>query len=120
LSKRKQIVRLWECRRGWENVCSFYLFIIILQRLIMSFCAALAAIEVERKARLQLENVLAEMSKKVRRRSPCKWGERLMCIFVFKTAPDPCAFATTPSTILDGVVAIVILPDGNSIKASYC
>jgi len=35
--------------------------------LIMSFCAALAAIQIERKARLQVEHKLAEMSKKVRR-----------------------------------------------------
>ncbi|KAH9965202.1 hypothetical protein BC827DRAFT_1382321 [Russula dissimulans] len=44
------------------------------------------AIRVKRKARLQLEHILAEISKKVRRCSPCKCGERLVCIFVFKSA----------------------------------
>ncbi|KAH9962448.1 hypothetical protein BC827DRAFT_222024 [Russula dissimulans] len=88
---------------------------------------SLAVIQAERKARLQLEHILAEMSKRVRRCSPCKCGERLMCIFVLKVhlwrgtgQADPCAFATTPSTILDDVVAIVILPSGDSVKASYC
>ncbi|KAH9958470.1 hypothetical protein BC827DRAFT_1385153 [Russula dissimulans] len=32
---------------------------------------------------------------------------------------DPCAFATTPSTILNDVIAVVILLGGDSVKVSY-